>query len=43
MNNGEKKNNNNNDLENESIDIVKNLFEQYKNSPNSKISYYHIW
>lgn len=36
MSNGEKKDNNNNDLENEAIAIVKHMFEQYKNSPNMK-------
>ena len=36
MNNGEKKDNNDNDLENESVAIVKKMFEQYKNSPNMK-------
>ena len=36
MNNGEKKDDNNNDLENESVAIVKKMFEQYKNSPNMK-------
>ena len=42
MSNGEKKDNNNNNLEAEAINIVKNLFEQYKNSPNmkQKISHY---
>lgn len=45
MSNGEKKdnnNNNNNDLENEAIAIVKNIFEQHKNSPimKQKISQY---
>ena len=36
MNNVEKKDNNDNDLENESVAIVKKMFEQYKNSPNMK-------
>jgi hypothetical protein len=36
MNKVEKKDNNINNLENEAIDIIKNMFEQHKNSPNMK-------